>query len=184
MLTEEVADHATVPAKTTRPRPRRARRRLGRANFVLIPAKKSTAAKRRECVDPRREGADVDLGLGVDQARGFRRLDAKGRPASGCLRLLAVPAAGLVAAPRRAHRREREQHDGMTSRRASTLPRRPLTGSRAGLRRRAGSARLRAESAESVVGQSQRALHRARLEAARRSGTAGREHGEGATATP
>ena len=62
-------------------------------------------------VDPLDERRDVDLGLRVREAGGARGLDSHCVDASRRLRLLAVPAVGLIAAPCRRDRREREQHD-------------------------------------------------------------------------
>ena len=50
------------------------------------------------------------LGLGVGESRGLRRLDTGGAGHAERRCLLAVPAAGLIAAPRGRDRGEREKH--------------------------------------------------------------------------
>src|SRR6185436_18308749 len=50
-------------------------------------------------VDPLDEGGDIDLGLRLGEAGGTRRLYPDAVRAAGGLRLLAVPARRLVAAP-------------------------------------------------------------------------------------
>ena len=63
-------------------------------------------------IDPLHERRHVDLLLGVRKARGASGLDPGLVDAARRLRLLAVPARGLIAAPRRRDGGEREQDRG------------------------------------------------------------------------